>query len=114
MMTEKEYYNLKEEALKLIFAAMEDRDELMEPFEMAAFDIRELPYHEEIVITLMGIIGSHRYLKDKKGNDINGDFLINAIHDVYECIRHYDESWYSPRLSRYAYYGKETGDENNR
>lgn len=101
-MKKQEYNDLKEKAIGLIFDAMEGREELMYPFEPAIFELRELPYNKEIAKTMKGIIGFHIYLNEKKLE--YNDFLFNALHDVYECIRNYKEDWYSPRLSRFVNY----------
>lgn len=100
-MNKQEYNELTEQAITLILSAIND-PELKDVFENGMkIDFRALPKCKETIRTLKGIIGYYAWCEEKGKKD---SFLFNALHDISECSKNYLESWFSPRLGRYADY----------
>lgn len=112
-MKKQEYNELVDKVVNLIVNAIGEDKDMKNDFEdWTEPNLRVLPKHKETIRTMQGIIGFHKYIQSKPAEERNSDFLFNALHDVYECIKNYDEKWYSPRLSRYVNFKSDTENDN--
>lgn len=100
-MTQEEYLRLTDDVMDIIKKELEDDPELQKEFEDdLEKEFRRLPQHENTILALQGIKGFADYCKVEKDPS---QYLIGyALHDIIECIRHYKEAWFCPKLNRFA------------
>lgn len=98
--------SLRERCIDLIWEYIlqaEDKDVSTLFFHLAP-KLRLLPLTAAVVDTFRGIIGFDCWLRAEERPDATTAFLMDALHDVQECIAYHDKGWYSPRTSSYMEY----------
>lgn len=102
-MEKEEYKQLTAEVMQAIKKAMAGDDDLKETFANGLeLEFWALPMQNETILTLQGIYGFLRHCDDTRTPRTM--FVNNALHDLRECVDHYTETWFAPRLSRFATY----------
>lgn len=100
-MTQEEYLQLTDDVMNIIKKELEIDPAFQKDFEDDLEEqFRKLPQHENTILVLTGIRGFADYCETNQS--IKPYLSDHAIHDVIECIRHYKEAWFSPRLKMFA------------
>lgn len=101
-METKEFIELKRKVEELLKESFEDKSEA-HIWEIGRLreNFLKLPNANSVTNTLKGIVGFHNYCVDY---GYETQFLLNAIHDLSECVTNSTKPWFSPRLSRYVGY----------
>lgn len=101
MSTNKNYEAAKKVAFDLIEERMSDDKELLNLFRNGVkTDFDKLRASKSTKECLRGIIGFSDY--DKTDSRISMiKFVMDSMHDLYNCIAYRNESWYQPRFHAY-------------
>ena len=100
-MTQEVYTQLTDDVMNIIRQELEDDPEFQKDFEDdLEVQFRKLPKCESTILVLQGIKGFSKYCKTREA--VRPLLANEAIHDIIECVRHYKESWFSPRLKYFA------------